>query len=112
MLDRQTFTLTDSELERRFLRLVRRAELPVPETQARIKGFRVDFVWAGLRLVVETDGLRYHRTVTQQAKDRARDQALVSVGFTVLRFTHAQVVYEPEQVVGILRTVLNSISKS
>lgn len=112
VLDRRTFVLTDSELERRFLRLVRRAGLPSPKTQQRIKGFRVDFLWSGLRLVVETDGLRYHRTAMQQTKDRARDQALVSAGFTVLRFTHAQVTYEPEHVVGTLTAVLISISTS
>ena len=39
LLDRQTFSLTDSELERRFLRLIRRAGLPVPKTQQRINGF-------------------------------------------------------------------------
>ena len=33
LLDRHTFRLTDSELERMFLRLVRRAGLPEPITQ-------------------------------------------------------------------------------
>jgi very-short-patch-repair endonuclease len=68
-------------------------------------------VWHDLRFVVETDGLRYHRTATQQAKDRARDQALIAARFTVLRFTHAQVVFEPSRVVETLRTVLKTISK-
>lgn len=111
LLDRQTFSLTDSELERRFLKLIRRAGLPAPKTQQRIEGFRVDFLWLELRLVVETDGLRYHRTAAQQAKDRLRDQALVAKGLTVLRFTHAQVVFEPSRVVETLRAVLKSISK-
>jgi very-short-patch-repair endonuclease len=60
---------------------------------------------------VETDGLRYHRTAAQQAKDRLRDQALVAAGLTVLRFTHAQVVFEPSRTVETLRAVLKSISK-
>jgi very-short-patch-repair endonuclease len=111
LLDRQTFSVTDSELERRFLKLIRRAGLSVPKTQQRIEGFRVDFLWPELRLVVETDGLRYHRTAAQQAKDRLRDQALVAVGLTVLRFTHAQVVFEPSRVVETIRAVLQSISK-
>jgi very-short-patch-repair endonuclease len=106
VLDRQTFALTDSELERRFLRLVRRARLPQPETQEHVNGFRVDFLWPELRLVVETDGLRYHRTPAQQSKDRQRDQALTAAGFTVLRFTHAQVRYDPVHVVATVRSVL------
>jgi very-short-patch-repair endonuclease len=110
VLDQRTFALTDSELERRFLRLVRRARLPAPKTQQPVNGFRVDFYWAELRLVVETDGLRYHRTPGQQAKDRIRDQALVAAGFIVLRFTHAQVVYDQQHVVETLRAVSNPVS--
>jgi very-short-patch-repair endonuclease len=97
-LDRRTFTLTDSELERRFLSLARRAGLPRPETQQRVNGFRVDFYWPDLGLVVETDGLRYHRTAAQQAKDRLRDQTHMAAGLTPLRFTRAQVKYEPDHV--------------
>jgi very-short-patch-repair endonuclease len=110
VLDRRTFAVTDSELERRFLRLVRRAHLPAPKTQQPVIGFRVDFLWPERRLVVEADGLRYHRTPQQQGKDRARDQALVVAGFTVLRFTHAQVAYDPDHVVKTLRAVSNSVS--
>jgi very-short-patch-repair endonuclease/predicted nucleic acid-binding Zn-ribbon protein len=106
VLDRQTFALTDSELERRFLMLVRKARLPRPQTQQHLLGFRVDFLWPDFRLVVETDGLRYHRTPAQQAKDRQRDQALFTAGFSVLRFTHAQVRYDPGHVVSTLRAVL------
>jgi very-short-patch-repair endonuclease len=106
LLDRATFSLTDSELERRFLRLVRRAGLPPPETQQRVNGYRVDFYWPELKLIIETDGIRYHRTPTQQSRDRARDQAHVAAGFVALRFTHAQVCYDPEHVVMTLRSVL------
>lgn len=99
VLDRHTFRLTDSELERRFLRLVRRAALPRPLTQPRVNGFRVDFYWPELGLVVETDGLRYHRTPAQQARDRTRDQKHATAGLTALRFSHAQVAYEAEHVI-------------
>ena len=111
VLDRRTFALTDSELERRFLALVRRARLPRPLTQHRVGGYRVDFCWPELKLIVETDGLRYHRTPHQQARDRVRDQAHVAAGFIALRFTHAQVVFSPEHVETTLRTVLNAVSK-
>jgi very-short-patch-repair endonuclease len=106
VLDRETFACTDSELERCFLRVVRRAGMQKPKTQQRVGEFRVDFLWPDLGLVVETDGLRYHRTTGQQAKDRFRDQSLVAAGFTVLRFTHAQVRYDAEHVIRTLRAVL------
>ncbi len=90
LLDRQIFRLTDSELERMFLRLIRDARLPMPETQVVVRGFRVDFHWPDLGLIVETEGLRYHRTPAQQARDRRRDQVHVAAGLTTLRFTHAR----------------------
>jgi very-short-patch-repair endonuclease len=105
VLDAATFRLTDSELERRFLRLVRRADLPMPLTRQRVNGFRVDFFWPELRLIVETDGLRYHRTATQQSSDRLRDQAHVAAGFIVLRFTHRQVAFESDRLADLFRSV-------
>jgi very-short-patch-repair endonuclease len=105
VLDRRTFTLTDSELERRFLRLVHRVGLPTPLTQQRLNGFRVDFYWPELRLVVEADSLRYHRTPSQQARDSLRDQAHTEAGLVPLRFTHWQITFEGSRVGEVLRAV-------
>jgi very-short-patch-repair endonuclease/predicted transcriptional regulator of viral defense system len=107
LLDRQTLTLTDSELERRFLPIVQRAGLPRPLTQRRVNSFRVDFFWPQLGLVVETDGLRYHRTAGQQARDRLRDQTHAAAGLTTLRFTHAQVVFDTAHVQRVLAAVIS-----
>jgi very-short-patch-repair endonuclease len=71
--------------------------------------FRVDFFWPELELVVETDGLRYHRTPAQQAKDRVRDQAHIAAGLTPLRFTHGQIAYEQESVVDCLIAVAHRL---
>jgi very-short-patch-repair endonuclease len=68
-----------------------------------VNGFRVDFYWPDLGLVVETDGLRYHRTPARQARDRRRDQTHTAAGLTPLRFTHAQVRHEPTHVRETLR---------
>lgn len=103
ILDRRTFRLTREELERRFLPLAREAGLPVPQTFQVVNGFEVDFWWPELRLVVETDGLRYHRTPAEQARDRLRDQTHTAAGLTNLRFTHEQVRYEPDRVLAVLR---------
>src|SRR4051794_18773823 len=80
LLDRRVFTVTDSELERLFLPIARRAGLPQPLTQVYVNGFKVDFYWPDLGLVVETDGLRYHRAPAQQARDRLRDQVHAAAG--------------------------------
>jgi hypothetical protein len=102
ILDRRTFRLTEEELERRFLPLAQRAGLPTPLTGQFVNDFEVDFYWPDLGLVVETDGLRYHRTPAEQARDRLRDQAHTAAGLTPLRFTHEQVRYEPEHVLAVL----------
>lgn len=111
-LNRSTFTLTDSELERRFLRIARGAGLGLPRTGQHLNGFKVDFHWPEIGLVVETDGLRYHRTPAQQARDRTRDQAHAAAGVTALRFTHAQVRYEPDRVRATLDAVANRLRRA
>ncbi len=68
LLDRHTFVLTDSELEDLFLPIAYRASLARPETDAILNGFEVDFFWPELGLVVETDGLRYHRTQSSRSE--------------------------------------------
>jgi very-short-patch-repair endonuclease len=103
ILDRRTFRYTRSELERVFIPLIREAGLPTPRTSIHVTGHEVDFFFDDLGLVVETDGLTYHRTPAQQAKDRERDQDHSAAGLFPLRFTHAQIKYEPERVVRVLR---------
>jgi very-short-patch-repair endonuclease len=103
ILDRRTFRYTRTELERVFIPLAREAGLPLPRTSVYVTGHEVDFHFDELGLVVETDGLTYHRTPAEQAKDRVRDQDHSAAGLTQLRFTHAQIKYEPGRVVRILR---------
>jgi very-short-patch-repair endonuclease len=109
MLDRDTFALTDSELEQYFLPIARAAGLPRPQTQAHVNGFRVDFYWPELGLVVEADSLRFHRTPAQQRRDRERDQAHAIAGLTPLRFTHWQIAREPRHVKGVLTAVVATL---
>jgi len=103
LLDRHTFRLSDSDLELLFRPLAAAAGLPQPQTKVIVNGFEVDFFWPKLGLVVETDGLRYHRTAATQARDHLRDQTHTAAGLTPLRFTHGQVKYEPEHVRRVLR---------
>lgn len=95
LLDRDTYARTDSVLERWFLRIVAEAGLPRPLTQVELNGYRVDFYWPRFRLVVETDGLRYHRTAAQQARDLRREQAHLAAGLRALRFAASQLRHEP-----------------
>lgn len=105
ILDRRTFRLTRSELERLFLPMAKAVGLPLPLTKQWVNGFEVDFYWPELGFVIETDGLQYHRTPAEQARDRLRDQAHTAAGMRNLRFTHEQVRYEPEHVRAVLGDV-------
>jgi len=110
LLDAATTALTATELERLFLPLARQVGLPVPETQAEPGSHRVDFYWAELELIVETDSLRYHRTPFKQAADKRRDNAHAASGLTTLRFTHGQVTSEPDYVRAELRTTVRRMA--
>ena len=112
ILDRRTFRLSRSKLERRFRPIARRAGVPAPRTCIYVNGFEVDFYWPDLGLVIETDGLTYHRTPQQQAIDRIRDQTHTAAGMTALRFTHAQIRYEPDYVERTLAKVASRLRKS
>jgi len=98
LLDKLFFQLSDSDLEIYFRRIVTGAKLPMPLSKQRINRYEVDFFWPDLGLVVETDGLRYHRTPSTQTRDARRDRAHVMAGMTPLRFTHYEVRYEPARV--------------
>lgn len=102
LLDSQTFSRSQTALERRFLPIARAAGLPEPASQVRLGRYRVDFHWPELGLVVETDSLTYHRTVAQQTTDMKRDQAHARAGLRTLRFNHRQVFRQP----GYVRAVL------
>jgi very-short-patch-repair endonuclease len=110
VLDPRTFVLTESELERMFLAIARRAGLPKPVTQRHVGGFRVDFHWPALGLVVECDSLRYHRTASKQTKDMLRDQAHAVAGVERLRFSHWQVRHDARHVEATLLAVAGRLA--
>lgn len=66
---------------------------------------RVDFCFDEARLVVEVDGQRWH---PDPHVDRARDNALVALGWRVLRYTWAEVVHDSARVITEIRRALTS----
>ena len=97
---------TRSDLERDFLRLCRRHRIPAPHVNVRVGPHRVDFLWPDRRLVVETDGYRFHRGRVAFEDDRARDLDLRAQGYDVRRFTYRQVREEPSRIAADLRDAL------
>lgn len=97
-----------SWLERRFLRLVRRAGLPRPRCQVVFARdgttlARVDFLFEPHPVVVEVTGRRGHVTDLDRRRDAQRRNELQSIGRIVLEFTHADVVRRSDYVERMLR---------
>ena len=65
--------ITLSRLESAFIAAVRRARLPLPETNQRVDGRYVDCRWPAHRLTVELDSYRYHDTHHAWEQDRDRE---------------------------------------
>jgi very-short-patch-repair endonuclease len=100
--------LTRSEAERRMLRLIRAARLPVPATNARVGRFEVDALWERERLIVEVDGFAFHGSRPAFERDRRRDAELLTLGYRVLRVTWRQLVDEPEAVVALIAAAISA----
>lgn len=101
---------TRSELEDMFLRLCERHRIPAPEVNVRLGQLEVDFLWRAERLIVETDGYRYHRGSQAFEDDHERDLALRAAKLDPLRFTFRQVAEEPDRVAAIVSRELRNQS--
>ncbi|MFL5869735.1 MAG: DUF559 domain-containing protein [Solirubrobacterales bacterium] len=99
-------SFTRSQAERLLLALIRKAELPPPQTNQRLHGYEVDLLWPEHRVVVEFDGHAFHSTRPKRERDSRRDQELVLRGYIVLRVTWHQLTREPEALIARIATVL------
>jgi very-short-patch-repair endonuclease len=100
--------VTRSELERDFLDLLRRHDLPLPETNVLVEGLEVDCVWREHRLIVELDSRRHHAVTEAFERDRRRDRVLTTAGWRVVRITHRQQRYEGTAVAADLRRLMRA----
>jgi very-short-patch-repair endonuclease len=99
-------TMTRSEAEERMLALVRAAELPPPEVNARVHGYEVDFLWREVGFAVEVDGFRFHSPRTAFERDRRKDRHLRRAGIDVMRVTWRQLEAEPYALVARIAEAL------
>lgn len=87
---------TDSSLETVFH--VRLSSWGVPlRFQVQLAGHPVDFL-IGTHLVVQIDGWSFHSSSADRTRDLAHDAELRMRGYTVLRFSYAQVIYDWKRV--------------
>lgn len=103
----------DSLLETKFLQLARRAR--VPNLVAHYEVWdgddfvaEVDFAWPEPRTLFELDGVATHCGREALDRDLFRQNRLVRLGWTVIRFTWSDVTARPSYVIGLLRDISRS----
>jgi very-short-patch-repair endonuclease len=91
--------------------LLHEAGLPAPDLQFVVRDSsgtglgRADLAWPDRKVLVEFDG-DVHRQRDVFVKDTRRQNRLIAAGWTVLRFTSADVLGRPEEVVAEIRSAL------
>ena len=110
-------TLTRPGMEELALRLCDSVDVPRPVVNFRLTcrpgvAWEVDFLWHAQRVVLETDGERFHRTRRQIERDRRKEADLVRAGYRVLRATWLQLERDSNSVALMLRAALSAPARS
>lgn len=97
----------DSELERTLLRLLRSAGMGGVVRGLPVGGGRqIDLAFPAERVAIELDGWAWHTDPDRFRADRAKGNALVAQGWTLLRFTWHDVHDAPEGTLAAIRQAL------
>ncbi len=104
-------SLPASVLERRFVRLLKRYQLPMGVGQYQIRRADgrqafIDYAWPDLACGAELDGHAYHATRAERRADNVRQREVQNAGFELIRFTWEEVTKSPEIVAGAVRKML------
>jgi very-short-patch-repair endonuclease len=105
-------TLTKSELEERFLKLCRDADLPKPIVNDYVEALEADFIFKAQRVLVETDSWQHHKSRDSFESDRRRDAIHAAAGWRTLRFTHRQIEHDPATITQALTAALTRPASS
>jgi hypothetical protein len=97
-----------SKLESGFLKFLKAAFLPLPETNRRVGTKRVDCRWPGHQLTVELQSYRFHNSRHAWEQDYRREREARKRGDEFRRFTYADVFEDQGYMLGELRTLLSA----
>lgn len=96
-----------SKLETRFLDRLRAAALPLPHTNRKAGGRRVDCRWAQQRLTVELDSYAFHNSRHSWEQDREREREAYARGDAFRRYTWRDVTEAPAAMLRELSALLS-----
>jgi hypothetical protein len=99
--------VTLSKLERAFLALPRNERLPLPTTNRRAGGRRVDCRWPDRNLTIELDSYRYHSSRHAWENDRRRERDAYARDDDFRRYTYADVLENSRPMLAELRALLS-----
>jgi len=104
---------TDSELEDKMRRLIRRARLPEPVVHYNVFHGdewlgEVDFAYPEARIAIEGHGYRVHSLKPVWENDQRRENELVRAGWKILKATNLQLDQHPNSFIETLRSLLRA----
>jgi very-short-patch-repair endonuclease len=104
--DARASSLTWSENEEKLRQMIKKAELPPPESNVKIGRFHPDLLWRDQRLIVEYDSYRYHSGPGAFYSDRERHNHFEALGYHVLHVTLRQLKEQRELLLVQIATTL------
>jgi hypothetical protein len=102
-----TVPVSLSALERRFLKLLKAADLPLPITNKPKGTYRIDCRWPHHKLTVELDSYRYHNSRHAWEQDRERERQARKRGDQFRRYSWEDVYTRPNEMLEDLRPLLS-----
>ncbi|MBB4135507.1 DUF559 domain-containing protein [Gordonia humi] len=98
--------VSESELERKFVRFLRRHGITGWRQQVEFGPYRLDFVFPEHRIAVELHGWAFHHDYDRWERDQKVTNALVNADWLPLIFTWKRLMQEPDEVLRELQTAM------
>jgi very-short-patch-repair endonuclease len=99
-----------SQAERLFIKMLNQHNITGWVANHPVGEYVVDVAFLGTKVAVEIDGWAFHTDPEKFEKDRKRQNALILMGWQVLRFTWRDLVERPEAVVRELKSTISARS--
>jgi very-short-patch-repair endonuclease len=101
----------ESEAERMFIALLRHEGITGWQAGYRVMVngrlvAKVDVAFPAVGLAIEIDGFAYHSNTERFQRDRTRQNALIALGWKVIRFTWTDLTESPEYILGLIHNIL------
>jgi very-short-patch-repair endonuclease len=96
-----------SHVERLLVRLLRAARITGWKLSYQVQGYLIDLAFPAQQVAIEVDGWAWHVTADRFVDDRRRQNAVVNLQWTVLRFTWHDLVGRPDDVLNEIRVALS-----